>query len=132
MLPIVKREQRKNVLLCSPSIQALDHRPHECVCVCVCVCALAYMLLVCGLNTALYCCPNHCAPKGTSKVIKVTLFCRSKHRPALYFVTVFHRRLCLDVSQQWICIQLLFAHEMSTLGNIFVINTCALATMSVL
>lgn len=36
----------------------------------------------------------------------------------------------LVVSQQWICIQLLFVHEMSAVGYILIINTCGLATMS--
>ena len=36
----------------------------------------------------------------------------------------------LVVSQQWFRIQLLFGHEMSAVGNILIINTCGLATMS--
>lgn len=113
------------------SIWALDHMSCACVCVRARVWHHMYAGIhacVCGLNTALYCYPNHCVPKGTSKVMKVTLFCRSKHRLALYFDNVFHRQFVslLDVSQYWIFIQC--AHEMSVPVN----NTYASAKMSLL
>lgn len=121
-----KRAEEKRVAL---FFNYLKSGP-QALCKDVCVCALAYTLVcVRGLNTALYCCPNHRAPKGTNKVIKVTLYCGSIDRVALYSDDVFHRRLC--VCWMWVSntsVQLLFAHEMSTRGSFSVVNACALAT----
>lgn len=66
------------MFLCSHSIQTTEStsRMYKCACVLVCVC---------GPNSGHYNRPKHCLPKGTNKVVKVTLLICSKHRSILLF-----------------------------------------------